>query len=376
MSSQLIQGNEACAWGALKAGVKFCAGYPITPSTDVVELLAQELPKAGGRFIQMEDEIASMGAVLGASVMGEKAMTVTSGPGFDLMQENIAFGAMAQLPCVVVNVQRSGPSTGGATLPAQGDLLQAKYGTSGDSPRIVLYPNSVEEIYRMTIQAFNYAEQYMTPVILLMDEIIGHMRENVDLEGVGDVEIVSRRRTDVPPAEYRPYAADETGIPILMPFGSGYRYVVQGMHHDVNGMPNTGAANVDATIRQINGKIDRHKERIWLWEEKETEDADILLVAVGCVSRSALEAVRQARRQGLKVGLFRPITVWPFPEEPLARALAHARAVLVPEMNWGQLIHKVKEVKPDAVKAVGLNKYDGTLIMPEEILKVIEEVRA
>lgn len=372
---ELIQGNEACARGALKAGVRFVAGYPITPSTDVVELLAQELPKVGGRFIQMEDEIASMGAILGASVMGVKSMTVTSGPGFDLMQENIAFGAMAQLPCVVVNVQRSGPSTGGATLPGQGDLIQAKYGTSGDSPRIVLYPNSVEEIYRITVKAFNYAEQYMTPVILLMDEIIGHMREDVDLEAIDVGEIVERRRTNIPPSEYRPYEADETGIPILMPFGSGYRYVVQGMHHDVYGMPNTSAPNVEATIYQINSKIDRHKEEIWLWEEKETADADILLVAVGCVSRSALEVVAQARKKGLKVGLFRPITIWPFPEEPLARVLARVKTVIVPEMNWGQLIHKVKEVKPDAVAVVPINKYDGTLIMPEEILKVVEEVK-
>lgn len=373
-SGQLLQGNEACALGALKAGVKFCAGYPITPSTEIPELLAARLPKVGGRFIQMEDEISSIGAIIGASVMGDKALTATSGPGFDLMQENLGFAAMAQIPIVIVDVQRSGPATGGATLPAQGDLMQSKWGTSGDSPRIVLYPNSVGEIYRTTIEAFNWAEKYMTPVILLIDEAIGHMRENVDLEEMGSMEIINRRITNIAHEEYHPYQADETGIPILMPFGSGYRYVIQGMHHTVDGMPNLTPANVHRTIFSINNKIERYKEAIWQWEEHQTDDADIVIVAVGCVSRSAEEAVEVLRAKGLKVGLFRPITIWPFPEQPLERVLAEANTVVVPEMNFGQLIHKVKEVKPDKVQAIPLNKYDGTLIMPEEIIQAIEEV--
>ncbi|MGI6603559.1 MAG: 2-oxoacid:acceptor oxidoreductase subunit alpha [bacterium] len=371
---QLIQGNQACALGALKAGVRFCAGYPITPSSEVMEILAEELPKVGGRFIQMEDELASIGAIIGASMMGQKAIAATSGPGFDLMQENLGFAAMAEMPIVLVDVQRSGPATGGATLPAQGDLMQSKYGTSGDSPRIVLYPNSVAEIYKTTIQAFNLAEQYMTPVILLMDEVIGHMRESVDLTQYDNFEIVNRRTTDVPPEEYHPYQTDETGIPILMPFGTGYRYVIQGMHHTIDGMPNLSPANVDRTIRSINSKIERHKEKIWQWEEVATEDAEILIVAVGCVSRSAEEAVNVLRERGLKVGLFRPITIWPFPEKPLAQVLARTKKVVIPEMNFGQLVYKVKEVKPDAVEIVPLNKYDGTLIMPEEIIRAIEEV--
>jgi len=373
MSGKLLQGNEACALGALKAGVKFCAGYPITPSTEIPELLAQELPKVGGRFIQMEDEISSIGAIIGASVMGDKVITATSGPGFDLMQENLGFAALAQIPLVIVDVQRSGPATGGATLPSQGDLMQSKYGTSGDSPRIVLYPNSVSEIYKTTIQAFNLAEKYMTPVILLTDEVIGHMRENVNLSEI-DIEIINRRTTDIPPEEYHPYQVDDSGVPILMPFGSGYRYVIQGMHHTIDGMPNLSPANVERTIFNINNKIEKNKEAIWQWEEIHTDDADIIIVAVGCVSRSAEEAVQVLRANGHKVGLFRPITIWPFPEQPLQKALANAKTVIVPEMNIGQLIHKVKEAKTDNITAIQLNKYDGTLIMPEEIIQRVEEV--
>jgi 2-oxoglutarate ferredoxin oxidoreductase subunit alpha len=373
MSGKLLQGNEACALGALKAGVKFCAGYPITPSTEIPELLAQELPKVGGRFIQMEDEISSIGAIIGASVMGDKVITATSGPGFDLMQENLGFAALAQIPLVIVDVQRSGPATGGATLPSQGDLMQSKYGTSGDSPRIVLYPNSVSEIYKTTIQAFNLAEKYMTPVILLTDEVIGHMRENVNLSEI-DIEIINRRTTDIPPEEYHPYQVDDSGVPILMPFGSGYRYVIQGMHHTIDGMPNLSPANVERTIFNINNKIEKNKEAIWQWEEIYTDDADIIIVAVGCVSRSAEEAVQVLRANGHKVGLFRPITIWPFPEQPLQKALANAKTVIVPEMNIGQLIHKVKEAKTDNITAIQLNKYDGTLIMPEEIIQRVEEV--
>ena len=295
--NQLMQGNTACALGALKAGVRFCAGYPITPASDIMEVLAEKLPETGGRFIQMEDELASMGAIIGASVMGAKAITPTSGPGFDLMQENLAFAAIAQIPCVVVDVQRSGPSTGGATNPAQGDLLQAKYGRSGDCPIIALYPNSVKEIYAMTIQAFNMAEKYMTPVILLLDETIGHLRESICLEEYEAVEIIDREKPHITPEEYHPYQADETGIVKLKPFcnSEGYRYVVNGMHHTIDGMPNINKANTHRTVEVINSKIERYEEDIWTWEEKNTADADILIVACGCVSRSASEAMRIAR---------------------------------------------------------------------------------
>ena len=375
--SQLIQGNQACALGALKAGVKFCAGYPITPSSEIMEFLAEELPRVGGSFIQMEDEIASIGAIIGASVMGVKALTPTSGPGFDLKQENLAFACMAEIPIVVVDVQRSGPSTGGATNPSQGDLMQSKYGASGDNPRIVLYPNSVKEIYKTTIDAFNLSEKYMQPVVLLLDETIGHMRENVDLEEFNNIEIINRR-TDpgMPPEEYHPYLPDDTGIPVLVPFcnDGGYRYVVQGMHHTIDGMPNLSPENIDRTTRNINGKLEKHKKDILRWEEVHTDDADILIFACGCVSRSAREAVDFLRGKGIKIGMFRPISIWPFPEEELRASLQGVKTVVVPEMNMGQMIHKVKETSRSDINIVPLNIVDGTLIMPEQIIRKIEEV--
>lgn len=374
-NTQLLQGNQACALGAVKAGVKFCAGYPITPSSEIMEILAEELPKAGGKFIQMEDEIASMGAIIGASVMGTKALTCTSGPGFDLKQENIAFAAMAEIPTVIVDVQRSGPSTGGATICAQGDLMQAKYGRSGDCPTIALYPNSVKEIYQTTIRAFNLAEKYMTPVILLLDETIGHMRETINLADYQGLEIIDRKLPKVPAQEYRPYQPDESGVVRLMPFGNdqNYRYVISGMHHTAQGMPSLTKDSIHNSIERINGKIDRNKEDIWEWEEMATEDADILVIACGCVSRSAIEAVNAARAKGHKVGLFRPITIWPFLDEPLRKALKNSKTVIVPEMNRGQLIHKINEIVADHVTVVPLNIFDGSLIMPEQIMEAIEE---
>lgn len=374
-NNKLMQGNQACAMGAIKAGVKFCAGYPITPSSEVMEILAEELPKVGGKFIQMEDEIASMGAIIGASVMGVKSLTPTSGPGFDLKQENIAFAAMAEIPAVIVDVQRSGPSTGGATISAQGDLMQVKYGRSGDCPIIALYPNSVKEIYKTTIRAYNLSEKYMTPVILLLDETIGHMRENINLDDYQDVEIVNRKLPEVPPEEYKPYQPDESGVVRLMPFGNdqNYRYVISGMHHAANGMPSITKESIYNSIERINGKIDNNKEDIWEWEEIDTEDADTLVIACGCVSRSALEAVKATQAKGHKVGLFRPITIWPFVDEPLKKALKNVKTVIVPEMNRGQLVHKIKELVADDVKVVQLNIFDGSLIMPEQIIDVIEE---
>lgn len=372
---KLMQGNQACALGAIKAGVKFCAGYPITPSSEIMEILAEELPKVSGKFIQMEDEIASMGAIIGASVMGVKSLTPTSGPGFDLKQENIAFAAMAEIPAVIVDVQRSGPSTGGATISAQGDLMQAKYGRSGDCPIIALYPNSVKEIYKTTIRAYNLSEKYMTPVILLLDETIGHMRENINLDDYENIEIVNRKLPEVPPEQYQPYQPDESGVVRLMPFGNdqNYRYVINGMHHATNGMPSITKESIYNSIERINGKLDKNQEDIWEWEEIDTEDADTLVIACGCVSRSALEAVKAARTKGHKVGLFRPITIWPFVDEPLKKALKNVKTVIVPEMNRGQLVHKIKEIVADDVKVIQLNIIDGSLIMPEQIIDVIEE---
>ncbi len=374
-NNKLLQGNQACAMGAIKAGVKFCAGYPITPSSEIMEILAEELPKVEGKFIQMEDEIASVGAIIGASVMGVKSLTPTSGPGFDLKQENIAFAAMAEIPVVIVDVQRSGPSTGGATICAQGDLMQAKYGRSGDCPIIALYPNSVKEIYKTTIRAFNLAEKYMTPVILLLDETIGHMRENINVDDYQDMEIINRNFPEESATDYLPYRPDESGVVRLVPFGNdkGYRYVISGMHHTENGMPSIAKNSIQNSIERINGKIDKNKEEIWEWEEIDTEDAETLVIACGCVSRSAVEAVKVARSKGYKAGLFRPITIWPFLDEPLKEALKNIKTVIVPEMNQGQLVHKINELINKDVKVVQLNIFDGSLIMPEQIIEVIEE---
>lgn len=373
---KMIQGNKACALAAIKAGVRFSAGYPITPASEIGEILSEELPKVGGTFIQMEDEIASMGAVIGSSVMGVKALTCSSGPGIDLKQENLSYAAMTEIPVVLVDVQRSGPSTGGATVCAQGDIMQSKYGRSADCPMIVLYPNSVKEIYKTTIRAYNLSEKYMSPVVLLLDETIGHMRENIDLSEYENLKIIDRKLPEVPPDQYLPYEPDKEGIVHLMPFGNdkGYRYVINGMHHDSNGMPNLSTTSIQHSLDRINGKLERHKEDIWEWEEMNTDDADILIVAVGCVSRSATEAVRIMRDKGYKVGMFRPITIWPFIDEPLRKVMEKAKTVIVPEMNRGQLIHKVKEIAYDDVKVVPLDVYDGSLIMPEQITKAIEEV--
>ncbi|MGM0395991.1 MAG: 2-oxoacid:acceptor oxidoreductase subunit alpha [Bacillota bacterium] len=374
---ELIQGNEACALGALRAKVQFCAGYPITPSSEIMEILSGKIYENNGRSIQMEDEIASMGAVIGASVMGKKAITITSGPGFDLKQENIGFASMAEIPCVIVDVQRSGPSTGGATKPGQGDIMQSRYGTSGDTLKIVLYPNSVEEIYLMTIQAFNYSEKYMTPVVLLMDETIGHMRESVNLEKFNNVEIIDRRMTEHSVEEYLPYQPDGDGIVSLVPFGNeeGYRYVISGMHHNAKGMPDLKPNNIENTVNRINKKIEMHQDEIFLSEDYYCEDAEYLIVACGSVSRSAKEAVKKLRAEGIKTGLYRPITIWPFDYTKVSKLGKQVKGILVPEMNNGQLVHSVIEAVGLQTTIKRLNVVDGSIIKPEQIVEAIKEVQ-
>ncbi len=371
--ARLMQGNEACVEGALAAGVSFYAGYPITPSTEIAELLAEKLIVSGGRFIQMEDEIASMGAVVGASLTGRKAMTATSGPGFSLKQENLGYAVMAEVPCVVVDVQRAGPSTGLPTSPAQGDVMQARWGTHGDHPMIALSPSSVRETYDLTVKAFNLAERFRTPVILLMDEVVGHMREKIMLPEDGEVEIVDRSRPQGAKRDYRPNDAAEDDVAPLAPFGNGYRYHVTGLTHNRAGFATSKPEEVDFFIRRLHNKIDKHLDEILAYETIQTEDADILLVAYGGTARSAMAALSQARELGLKVGMFRPISIWPFPEAKL-RELAKGRTVIVPEMNLGQLALEVERVtKQDIVK---VNRVDGELITPQEILNAIKGVQA
>ncbi|MFO7941874.1 MAG: 2-oxoacid:acceptor oxidoreductase subunit alpha [Bacillota bacterium] len=373
---RLMQGNEAVVEAALVAGCRFFAGYPITPSTEIAELLSARLPRVGGRFIQMEDEIASMGAAIGSSLTGTKAMTATSGPGFSLKQENLGFASLTEVPVVVVNVQRMGPSTGMPTSPSQGDVMQARWGTHGDHPIVTLAPASVDETYRATVHAFNVSEGLRVPVVLLLDEVIGHMREGVNVPRAEDLEIVDRKGPSKPPKEHLPYEDDGTGIPEMAAFGRGYRYHVTGLFHDETGFPDMTPATADKLMRRLMGKMDRHRD-VYEWVEPwKTEDAEILVLTYGSPAQAARSAVRRAREEGMKVGEFRLVTIWPFPEELLEESLEGVRAVVVPEMNLGQLRLEVERVVAGRTPVVGINRTDGELFKPDEIYEKIREVYA
>jgi 2-oxoglutarate ferredoxin oxidoreductase subunit alpha len=367
-----MQGDEACAEGALAAGCRFFAGYPITPATEIAEILARRLPQVGGKFIQMEDEIGSIAAVIGASVGGAKAMTATSGPGFSLMQENIGYAAMAEIPCVIVDVQRLGPSTGRPTSPAQGDVMQARWGTHGDHPMIALSPSSVRETFDLTVQAFNFAEQYHTPVILLMDEVIGHMRERVELPDPATIKRVERAGTTVPPEWYKPYENFPADVPPLVPFGEGYRYHITGLHHDERGYPTERPDEVQPWLERIVRKIERSLSDILLYDQDGIEDAETLVIAYGGTARSARHAVELARERGRKVGFLKLKTIWPFAEEVVEHAAERLHHVVVPEMNLGQLVLEVERVV-GRHKVRRVNRADGEMIQPAEILAAIEE---
>ena len=369
-----MQGNEACAAGALMAGCRFYAGYPITPATEIMEIMAQKLPESGGVFIQMEDEIASMGAVIGASLAGKKSMTATSGPGFSLMQEHIGFATMAEVPCVIVDVMRGGPSTGLPTQPSQGDVMQSRWGTHGDHPIIVLTPSSVYEFFELTVQAFNLSERYRTPVILLVDEVVAHMREGVILPAKNDLKIVERPRPTMPPKWYIPYADPGNGVPLMPAFGDGYRYHVTGLYHDVRGYPTVRADEVEPLIHRLFTKISNDFNHLQWFDSFETENAKVTVIAYGCVARAALRAVQQAREKGLRVGLIKLKILWPFMRRTITRILENSQKVLVPELNVGQISREVKRVNKGNCIVVTLNKVDGTPIKPAQILQVLEEM--
>jgi 2-oxoglutarate ferredoxin oxidoreductase subunit alpha len=373
---RLIQGNEACAEGAVAAGCRFYAGYPITPSSEIAEVLSYRLPAVGGTFIQMEDEIASLGAVIGASLAGVKAMTATSGPGFSLMQEHIGFACMAEVPCVVVNVMRGGPSTGLPTHPSQGDVQQARWGTHGDHPIVALTPWSVKECFELTVRAFNLSEKYRTPVILLMDEVVGHMRENVLLPEAGSLEVLNRVKPNVPPEWYIPYEDTPFGVPPMAPFGEGYRYHVTGLTHDVRGFPTLREDEIEPFMDRLYRKIWTHLEDIQSWEAYEVEDAEACIVAYGSVARAAKRAVVEARAQGKKVGLLRLITIWPFCRRAVESVLERCRVIIVPEMNLGQISREVKRVVQGRARVLTVSKALGRLLTPREILEPLGEVRA
>lgn len=366
-----MQGNEACTEGALYAGCRFYAGYPITPSTEVMEICGVRLPKVGGVFIQMEDEIASVCAIVGASLGGLKAMTATSGPGFSLMQEGLGFACMAEVPCVIVNVMRSGPSTGFPTGPSQSDVMQAKWGTHGDHPAIVLSPASVGEIFYETVRAFNLSEIYRTPVILLYDEIIGHMREAITIPEPGTVEVINRIAPDCPPNEYKPYDHRAGNIAPLASYGDGYRFHVTGLYHAADGFPTNNTKLIEEAAQRLLRKIDDNKERIWKNEEYFLDDADVGIFAYGVSARSAKFAVRELRRKGIKAGLLRPLTIWPFPDAAVEEMSKRVKAIIVPEMNLGQMVYEVERAAKGRCEVKGIFRADTEPIRPIQIMDCI-----
>jgi 2-oxoglutarate ferredoxin oxidoreductase subunit alpha len=375
VSIQLLQGNRAAALGALAAGCRFFAGYPITPSSEIAEIMSRELPKVGGKFIQMEDEIASIAAVIGGSVGGLKSMTATSGPGFSLMQENIGYAAVAEIPCVVINVMRAGPSTGLPTSPAQGDVMQARWGTHGDHPIIALAPGSVREAFDLTVKAFNFAEKYRTPVLVLMDEVIGHMRERVDLPDPEAVEIDNREMPTVPPEWYEPFGNPPSDVPPLAPFGEGYRYHITGLLHDSRGFPTERLDEIQPWVERVFRKLDRNLDEIAMWQQDGVEDARVLVVAYGSTARSAQQALKIARaRYGRKVGLLRLKTLWPFPEDLVERLAEEAQRVIVAEMNLGQIALEVERIVGRR-KVVRVGRADGRIVTPDQIVDAIRAPR-
>ena len=366
---ELIQGNEACARGAVAAGCRFYAGYPISPSSEIAEHMVTLLPEAGGVFVQMEDEIASLAAVIGAALAGSKAMTATSGPGFSLMQEHIGFAAMAEVPCVIVDVMRGGPSTGLPTLPSQGDVMQARWGTHGDHPAVVLAPSSVGEVYDLTVRAFNLAERLRTPVIVIYDEVIGHTRESIVLPEAVVVE--DRLLPTGDSAGFRPKQATPDGAPPLPAFGDGYRFHVTGLTHDERGFPTTDAEQAGALLTRLHRKVDAHAEEIADVERFMLDDADVAIFAYGIVGRSAGEAVLRCRAAGIKVGLLRPITLWPFPDKAVAEVADQVDTIIVAEMNLGQLIGEVERAAEGRAGIVGHLRADGEPITPAELVDIV-----
>lgn len=370
---KLIQGNEACALGAIKAGATFFAGYPITPSTEVAEQIAEKFPPLGRKFVQMEDEIGSISAIIGASTVGHKALTATSGPGFSLMQELIGYASITEIPIVIVNVMRAGPSTGLPTLPAAGDVMQARWGTHGDHSIIALSPNSVTETYTETVRAFNLAEKYRTPVILLLDEKVGHLREKFDEAEASNIEIIDRPKFNAK-GKYVPFENNESGVPPFVSFGQGERYHITGLTHNEEGFYSSKPEVVTDFIKRISDKIENNVDDIAKIEEFMTEDADVIIVAYGSVARSAQETVVEMREQGKKVGLLRLVTLWPFHDKKVAEVCKGRKLVVMPEMNLGQMTREVQRVIGETPFAT-ICRVDGDLITPEEIEdKIIEKM--
>ena len=369
--AHFINGDVACAEGAIAAGCRFFAGYPITPATEIAEHLSQRMPEIGGIYIQMEDEIGSIAAVIGASYTGLKAMTATSGPGFSLMQENIGLAVMTEAPCIIVDVMRGGPSTGQPTLPGQQDVMQAKWGSHGDYEIIALAPSSVQEMFDLTVEAFNLSETYRVPTILLADEIVAHMWEKVVIQPAEKMKIVNRKKPNVPPEKYMPFMPDDDLVPPMACFGDGFSFHATGLTHDEHGYPQTQSSEVQQRlVRRLCDKIRKNADKIIRIEEVMLEDADVVVVAYGIVARAALSAVRKARDSGIKAGLLRLITLWPFPEKNVAKIAKQAKVIVVAEMNCGQLVREVERSAKET-PVVFLSKLGEDPHTPMEILEAI-----
>jgi 2-oxoglutarate ferredoxin oxidoreductase subunit alpha len=370
----LMSGNEACAEGAIAAGVRYFAGYPITPSSEIAERLALRLPQVGGIFMQMEDEIAAMAAIIGASIGGLKSITATSGPGFSLKQENLGFASFTEVPCVIINCMRGGPSTGLPTLPSQADVMQARWGTHGDHPIIALASCSVQESFDLCIRAVNLSEKYRTPVILLLDEIIAHMREPLRIPEQETITIVDREKPTCPPKEYYPYDCPESDINPMAVFGEGYRYHITGLNHDKTGFPSDDPKIVQRDEERLLRKITRNRDDIITYEEEGMEDADIAVFAYGSTARSAKDAVIEVRKSGIKAGLFRPITLWPFPEREIEELAEKVNAIVVAEMNLGQMVYEVERCSRGKAPVRGVFQASGEPIPPSKIIDAISGI--
>lgn len=371
-----MNGDTACAEGGLAAGCTFFAAYPITPATEIAERMAERLPEIGGVFIQMEDELASMNAILGASWAGVKAMSATSGPGFSLMMENFGLGIALETPCVLVNIQRGGPSTGLPTLVGQADMMQARWGSHGDYEVIALSPNSPQECFDLVIEAFNLSEQYRMPVLVMADEVVGHMTEKVVIPAAKTIELVPRRKPDPSSNTYRPFKPDQDLVPWMVSAGEGHRIHVTGLTHDERGYPVISAEAQAPFVERLIEKVRRNAHRIIRTEERHLDDAEVVVVTYGISSRVAASAVEAARQEGIRAGLLRLITVWPFPEEKVRLLAGQARAIVVPEINMGQIVLEVERLASGKCEVISLPHPGGDVHRPDQVLETIRRIGA
>lgn len=371
--SHFLDGDYALAEGALAAGCRYFGGYPITPSTETAERFAERIPTVGGVFIQMEDELASIASLLGAVWGGKKAMTVTSGPGFSLMMENIGLACMMETPLVIANVQRAGPSTGLPTQTGQQDMMQARWGSHGDYRIIALSPDSPQECFSMTVDAFNLSETYRVPVFVMTDECVGHMHEKVVIPPAEEIEVLERKWYTGPKEEYKPYLNDEDGIPFMVKAGDGYRFHTTGLTHDERGYPNLTAEMQAQCVGHLIDKIDKNADKIIKFEENNVDDAEILVISYGITSRVTVKAVNDARATGVKVGTIRLLTVWPFPEKRVRELAGKVKAIVVPEINAGQVVQEVERVVQGKCPVISVPHYGGWVHDPNDILKAIKE---